>query len=106
MVTHLGAAFARVWTLDKEEDALELWASAGMYTHTDGSHGRVPVGSFKIGLIAQERQPHLTNNVLDDPRVHDKEWARRVGMVAFAGYPLIVESRVVGVMALFARQKL
>ncbi|HKH39679.1 MAG TPA: PAS domain S-box protein [Rubrobacter sp.] len=106
LVTHLGAAFARVWTLDEEEDVLELQASAGMYTHTDGFHGRVPVGSFKIGLIAQERQPHLTNDVLDDPRVHDKEWARHEGMLAFAGYPLIVEGRVVGVMALFARQVL
>ena len=106
MVTHLSAAFARVWILDEEEDVLELQASAGMYTHTDGFHGRVPVGSFKIGLIAQERQPHLTNNVLGDPRVHDKEWAQREGMVAFAGYPLIVEGRVVGVMALFARQEL
>ena len=106
MVTHLGAAFARVWILEEREDVLELRASAGMYTHTDGFHGRVPVGSFKIGLIAQERQPHLTNDVLGDPRVHDKEWARREGMVAFAGYPLIVEGRVVGVMALFARQEL
>jgi len=106
IVTHLGAAFARVWILDEEEEVLELQASAGMYTHTDGFHGRVPVGSFKIGLIAQERQPHLTNDVLDDPRVHDKEWARREGMVSFAGYPLIVEGRVVGVMALFARQEL
>jgi PAS domain S-box-containing protein len=105
MVTHLSAAFARVWILDEEEDVLELRASAGMYTHTDGFHGRVPVGNFKIGLIAQERQPHLTNDVLDDPRVHDKEWAQREGMVAFAGYPLIVEGRVVGVMALFARQE-
>jgi PAS domain S-box-containing protein len=106
VVTHLGAAFARVWILDEEEDMLELLASAGMYTHTDGFHGRVPVGSFKIGLIAQERQPHLTNDVLSDPRVHDKEWAQREGMVAFAGYPLIVEGRVVGVMGLFARQEL
>jgi PAS domain S-box-containing protein len=106
MVTHLGAAFARVWILNEEEEVLELCASAGMYTHTDGFHGRVPVGSFKIGLIAQERQPHLTNYVLGDPRVHDKEWVRREGMVAFAGYPLIVEDRLVGVMALFARQEL
>jgi PAS domain S-box-containing protein len=106
MVTHLDAVFARVWILDEDENVLELLASAGIYTRTDGFHGRVPVGSFKIGLIAQERQPHLTNDVLSDPRVHDKEWAQREGMVAFAGYPLIVESRVVGVMALFARHAL
>ncbi|TAK35676.1 MAG: PAS domain S-box protein [Chloroflexota bacterium] len=106
LVEHLHVAFARIWTLDAEQNVLVLRASAGMYTHLDGSHSRVPVGQFKIGLIAQERKPILTNAVLGDPRVHDQEWARREGMVAFAGYPLIVEDRVVGVMAAFARQPL
>lgn len=105
-VKHLGAAFARIWTFNPLENMLELRASAGMYTHIDGGHARVPVGKFKIGLIAEERQPHLTNDVLNDPRVGDKKWAKREGMVAFAGYPLIVEDRLVGVMAMFARNPL
>ena len=103
---HLEAAFARIWTFNPEENVLELQASAGMYTHRDGPHSRVPVGKFKIGLIAQERRPHLTNAVVGDPHVSDQEWAKREGMVAFAGYPLVVEERLVGVMALFARQPL
>jgi signal transduction histidine kinase/ActR/RegA family two-component response regulator len=106
LVRHLDAAFARIWTLNQQENMLELQASAGMYTHIDGPHGHVPVGKFKIGLIAQERKPHLTNTVIGDPRVDDQEWARREGMVAFAGYPLLVEGRLVGVMAMFARQPL
>ncbi len=106
IVDHLEAAFARIWTLNEEEKMLELQASAGMYTHLDGPHGRVPVGSFKIGLIAQERLPHLTNDVRNDPRVSDKEWAEREGMAAFAGHPLVVEDRLVGVMAVFARKSL
>ncbi len=106
LVLHLDAAFARVWTLNEAEQMLELRASVGMYTHLNGPHGRVPVGQFKIGLIARERKPHLTNAVVGDPRVGDQEWARREGMVAFAGYPLIVDGRVVGVMALFARHVL
>jgi len=105
-VRHLNAALVRIWTLNLEEDVLELQASAGMYTHINGRHGRIPVGQFKIGLIAQERQPHLTNRVVGDPRVHDQEWATREGLVAFAGYPLIVEDGVVGVIAMFARQPL
>ncbi|MBM4080760.1 MAG: PAS domain S-box protein, partial [Planctomycetes bacterium] len=104
LVQHLDAALARVWTLSKEEDMLVLQASAGLYTHLDGTHSRLPVGRFKIGLIAQERKPLLTNSVLGDPRFDDPEWAKREGMVAFAGYPLIVEDRLVGVMAMFARQ--
>jgi PAS domain S-box-containing protein len=105
-VQHLGAAFARVWTLNRDQEVLDLQASAGMYTHIDGGHARVPVGMFKIGKIAQERQPHITNNVQSDPRVSDKEWAQREGMVAFAGYPLIVEDRLLGVMAMFSREAL
>lgn len=106
LVKHLDAAFARVWTLNETENMLELQASAGQYTHMDGGHSRVPVGKFKIGLIAEERKPHLTNTVVGDPRVGDQEWAKREGMVSFAGYPLIIDSKLVGVMAMFARHTL
>lgn len=106
LVRHFDAAFARIWTLNGEENVLELRASAGMYTHLNGPHSRVPLGSLKIGLIASERLPHLTNAVVGDPRVSDQAWAIREGMVAFAGYPLLVSERVVGVMALFARHSL
>lgn len=105
LVRHLDAALARIWTLNPE-NILELQASAGMYTHLDGPHSRIPVGKLKIGLIAQEQKPHLTNDVLNDPRVSDKAWAQSEGMVSFAGYPLIVQDRLVGVMAMFARQPL
>jgi PAS domain S-box-containing protein len=106
MVRHLGAAFARIWTLNEEQDMLELQASAGIYTHLDGRHSRIPFGKLKIGLIAQQKKPHLTNDVANDSRISDKTWAQREGIVSFAGYPLIVQDRVVGVMAMFARQEL
>jgi PAS domain S-box-containing protein len=106
IVRHLDAAFARIWTLNKEKSMLELQASAGRYTHLDGPHSRIPIGKLKIGLIAQEKKPYLTNDVMNDPRVTDKAWAQNEGMVSFAGYPLVVQDRVVGVMAMFARQRL
>lgn len=106
LVRHLDVAFARIWTLNAAENCLELQASAGMYSRIDGSHSRVPVGELKIGLIASERQLHVTNAVMGDPRVHDQEWAKREGMTAFAGHPLTVENKLVGVMAMFSRKKL
>jgi diguanylate cyclase (GGDEF)-like protein/PAS domain S-box-containing protein len=104
IVHALDAAFVRIWTLNKEQQVLELRASAGLYTHLDGPHSRVPLGQFKIGRIAQERKPHLTNAILEDSWVTDLAWARRESMVAFAGYPLMVEDRVEGVIAAFARR--
>lgn len=106
MVRNLGVAFARIWTLNKEENVLELQSSAGIYTHIDGAHSRVPVGMYKIGLIAKERKPHLTNTVIGDDRIHNQEWAKQMGMVAFAGYPLVIEDHLVGVIAMFSRKPL
>jgi PAS domain S-box-containing protein len=106
IVRHLDAAFARIWTLNKDENTLELQASAGIYTRVDGAYSRIHIGDLKVGWIARERKPHLTNDLLNDPRVSNKDWARACGFVSFAGYPLIVEDRVVGVMALFARHAL
>ena len=106
VVRHLDAAFARIWTLNEQENMLELQASAGQYTHLDGEHARIPVGELKIGLIAQERKPHLTNDVQNDDRISHPEWAKREGMQAFAGHPLIVEGRLVGVLGMFARKVL
>jgi PAS domain S-box-containing protein len=106
MVQHLDVAFVRIWSLNDATQTLELQASAGCYTHLDGPHSRVSVGQYKIGLIASEMKPILTNNVQTDPRVSDNEWAAREGMVAFAGYPLLIEDRVLGVLAMFARRPL
>ncbi len=104
MVFFLDAALVRIWTLNVEQSVLEMQASAGMYTHLDGEHGRVSLGQFKIGRIAQEAKPHLTNDVQQDPWIGDPEWARRERMVSFAGFPLILGDSTVGVVAAFARQ--
>ncbi len=108
IVRHLDAAFARIWVLNEKEQVLELFASAGMYTHIDGFHSRLHLWKypFKVSLIARERKPHLTNSVIGDPMMHDQEWAKREGMVAFAGYPLIFRDRVVGVVGMFAKRPL
>ncbi|HEV2827926.1 MAG TPA: PAS domain S-box protein, partial [Pyrinomonadaceae bacterium] len=105
MVEHLGAAFARIWTLNRDGETLELQASVGMYTDLDGPYSRIPIGSFKTGKIAQERAPHITNQVQNDPEVSE-EWARQQGLVAFAGYPLLLDSRLLGVMVMFSREEL
>jgi PAS domain S-box-containing protein len=106
LVRHLDASFARVWVLEESDNVLVLRASAGLYTHVDGPHSRVPVGHFKIGRIAQSRRAHLTNDVAHDPNISSPEWAAREGMVAFAGYPLVVDGRLVGVVALFSQHAL
>src|SRR6185437_7855339 len=73
LVQCLGGAFARIWTLDERDDALELRASAGLHTRLDGPYKRVPVGSLQIGRIAAGRSPYLTNDALHDERMGEEE---------------------------------
>jgi PAS domain S-box-containing protein len=105
VVKHLNAAFARIWTINKDQDVLELQASAGMYTRLDGTYSRVSMNSPKLGRIAQESFPLLINNVFDDSYI-DHEWAEREGIAAFAGCPILLDEQLVGVIAMFARQSI
>jgi len=91
------------------DKCLHLMASSGRYTHIDGKgHARIPFGCYKIGLIASgEEDKFLTNDVVNDPRVHNHEWARELGLVFFAGYQLrIPGGEAIGVLALFAKHAL
>lgn len=106
-VTHnLDAVFARIWTFNEKENILELQASAGICTYGDGFQSRASIGKPMVDSIVRERRPHVINSLVGDPSLHDKAWIKREGIVAFAGYPLCVRGRLVGVIAMFARKPL
>ena len=84
---------------------LHLMASSGRYAHIDGQvHRRVPFGCYKIGRVAAgEDNKFITNNVIHDERVHDRVWAKELGLVSFAGYRLLSATGTpIGVLALFS----
>jgi len=91
------------------ERCLHLMASAGRYTHLDGTmHRRVPFGAYKIGRVAAgDDRKFITNNAGRDPRVHDHAWARSLGLVSFAGYRLLSSAGTpMGVLALFSQHRI
>lgn len=104
MVAEFGCAFARIWLVEPDRAALQLVASSGMYTRIDGSFARVPMGAFKVGKIAQNGIPFLSNALADETWVRDRAWAIANGIHGFAGYPLTAGGDVVGVLAVFSRQ--
>jgi two-component system, sensor histidine kinase and response regulator len=105
LVQHLDGGLARIWTLNDADRMLELQASAGTHPQLDGPQARVPVGLLTVGMIALQRMPQLAPADQVDPHLDDSLWARREGMVAFAGYPLLVDSKLIGVMTLFSRRE-
>jgi DNA-binding CsgD family transcriptional regulator len=102
LIEQFHCAFARIWLMEPDRASLRLVASSGIYTRTDGFFARVPVGSFKVGKIAQNRIPFLSNHLPDEPWVKDRQWAIEHNITGFAGYPLAIGDTVTGVMAIFS----
>lgn len=102
----LHATHAAIWILKEKDDLLELMASSGLYKDFDNSYAHIAVDRLKIGRIVIERQPKWTNEIAVNPLLPDQEWPRREGICAFAGYPLIIEHRIIGLMVLFFRDAL
>jgi PAS domain S-box-containing protein len=131
VVRILDADFARVWVIKQgdrcsagcthaevtegphvcrfRDKCLHLMASSGRYTHLDGKvHRRVPFGCYKIGLVAAGKdEKFLTNEAATDPRVHNHDWVRELGLVSFAGYRLTnTDGTPLGVLALFSKHRI
>lgn len=121
VVEHLGLAFARIWVLgaadlcerchraaccDDRIQCLHLQASAGLSTNLDGEYRRVPLGALKIGRIAQTASAMISHDILQDDHLQNKQWMRDNGLRSFAGFPLVVEGRVYGVLGVFGREAL
>jgi signal transduction histidine kinase len=66
----------------------------------------VPIGSSIIGAIAATRRPQSGSGRPVDLPLVGSRWTNRDGPVAFAGYPLLVDSKLVGVMAIASRHSL
>ncbi len=106
IVKNLDGALARIWTLNAEENVLELQVNAGILTEIDNAHSRIPVGKMDAGKVAKEGVARLSSDFLNDVDASDLDWAKREKLVGFVGFPLLVENRLVGVVALYSRNTL
>ena len=104
LVVRFPCAFARIWLVEPDQASLRLVASSGLYTHTNGFFSRVPMGAYKVGKIAQNRMPFLSNQLADESWVKDRDWALANQIQGFAGYPLVAGDRVLGVLATFSHE--
>lgn len=102
MVKHLDGALARIWMHDEVEAALELRATTATEEHPEIAQ----LGRPMAERIAEKRRPYHTNAVLGELSTWEQDWARREGVAAFAGHPLVVEDRLLGVMAVFTRREM
>lgn len=103
LVEKFDCVFARIWLMETDRTTLKLVASAGLSQRTDGFFARVPVGAFKVGKIAQNQIPFLSNQLAAETWVLDRDWALAHAIKGFAGYPLVVNGDSIGVLAVFSQ---
>ncbi|MCA9426166.1 MAG: response regulator, partial [Candidatus Omnitrophica bacterium] len=107
LVRNLDGALARIWVAnDASGHHLILQASAGLAAAPEDEADRIPVGEGLIGGISESRTPYLTNNIANDPHLKRQTWVKKENIVSFVGYPLVIEERLVGVMAFYAKRNL
>ncbi|HEY9295663.1 MAG TPA: PAS domain-containing protein, partial [Phormidium sp.] len=125
MVEHLDAANACIWTVNPVGENLQLQAVAfavkcafpesdkkcctGERKELTACNWLHPDSSI-VDVISQTHQPYLNNKIQTQDPLGVKSWLQKLGscscslLKGFAAYPLIVEERLVGVMALSSRQ--
>jgi PAS domain S-box-containing protein len=99
---HAETAGAQIWILNQAEGVLEMEAGTGSDSL---SVRRVRVGESEVGQVAAERKPFARYHP-DRPSSASNGCHEHARMEAFAGDPLIVEDRLVGVLAVYSARPL
>jgi PAS domain S-box-containing protein len=128
MIDIFEADFCRIWMIGPEDrcgagcpytsagnkpvsclkagQCLHLVSSSDRQEDTDRKmHDRVPLECYGAGgIVSGKQDSFLSNNIKGDPRVCDREWADRQGLVSFAGFRLgLSGSATIGVLGVFSR---
>jgi two-component system cell cycle sensor histidine kinase/response regulator CckA len=105
LVRHLDVIGACIWTFSESAQELELQAGSGLSPALSNSYAAVSLDDPLIGNIVRQRRPvHLA--ATDDLAIPDPAWVERNRISTFAGCPLLVGNRTVGVLGVFSRRQL
>ena len=105
LVRHLDVIGACIWTFSESAQALELQAGSGLSPALSAAYATVSLDDPMIGnIVRQRRAVHLPS--VADLAIPDAAWVERNRISTFAGCPLLVGNRTVGVLGVFSRRPL
>src|SRR5262249_11491802 len=71
-----------------------------------GSFRRIPVGAFKVGMVAKTGTTVVVTDPAHDPNIKRPEWVAAERILAFAGQPLVTRGELLGVLGVFLRVRI
>ena len=126
LAEHEDVALARLWLVEPGDQCaacpnagacpdrsrcLHLVASAGrgrdgtavVHRRLDGDFRRIPIGAFKVGLVAATQTPVVVTDPAHDAKIRRPQWVQAEGIQGFAGLPLRCRDELLGVLGVFVR---
>jgi two-component sensor histidine kinase len=94
----LDGAVVLLLVSDAEDGPLSLRATFGVTRPELRARNSFRAGEGLPGAILQTREPLVLTNILDDPRALNRAWAKAEGLRAFAGVPMVLRDRCLGVL--------
>ena len=121
LVAKAEAALARIWLWQEDAacavcrraaaeppvpgaSSLHLCASAGVFDDLAGPHHAVPLGMFLGGRVAEAREPLLVSDLSMERAARNLPWIAQHGLRGYAGYPLLFDGQLEGVLGIFRRR--
>jgi transcriptional regulator with GAF, ATPase, and Fis domain len=74
-----------------------------VHTNLSGSFRRIPIGAFKVGLVAQTSSTVVVTDPANDPKIKHRHWVAAERILGFAGQPLVSRGQLLGVLGVFLR---
>ena len=102
LMAHIQGGAARIWTYTDAGKVLELQATAGVGIDSAPHARDIPLGLGVIGAAAEARKPLVTHHPNRDLPAEQAQWMQQQGLVAFAAYPLLLDSKLVGAIAIYS----
>lgn len=94
----LDGTAALLLVADETDESLTIRASHGVGRPERRTQDRFRAGEGLAGWVFQRREPLVLPDMLADPRTVNRAWIEAEGLHAFAGVPLMLRDRCLGVL--------
>ncbi len=100
----MGSKICSIMLLDKKQGELKIVATQSL-SEEYRRKANVKIGESTSGRTVQEKQPISVLDVKTDPLYHFPELAKKEGLVSLLSVPMMIKSRVVGVLNSYTSKK-
>lgn len=100
--SYTNAISAGIWLYEKNTGRLYLQAMAGTFEGNPFPEAQLETGEASAGRIAREMLPFATTDPARIPWFNNREFLVLNNVSFFAGYSIVVESRLIGVLELYS----